>query len=279
MVYNVYLDNRLLSYYLHSLHKYKQMKYIIALLVALVTFSTGNVVRAEDSGSVPPIPPNGVRPTVQAILLEGRAKADALRNEIEAKKGELKDMRQGIASTTQTLRGEIKDKIGEVRAFASTTRGEIKDSREEMRRNASTTRAEIRADVKEKAYKRLVETASTTQSHLYKAIDRLNEIKTKIDSRITKFADSGVDVTLARADLITANFKIDQAKASVGLLSGIVISTDDPRDSLVSLKDAVKTAQKAINDAHQALVNVVKNFKPAVGTSTTTEDRTENNQQ
>lgn len=255
------------------------MKYIIALLVALVTFSTGNVVRAEDSGSVPPIPPNGVRPTVQAILLEGRAKADALRNEIEAKKGELKDMRQGIASTTQTLRGEIKDKIGEVRAFASTTRGEIKDSREEMRRNASTTRAEIRADVKEKAYKRLVETASTTQSHLYKAIDRLNEIKTKIDSRITKFADSGVDVTLARADLITANFKIDQAKASVGLLSGIVISTDDPRDSLVSLKDAVKTAQKAINDAHQALVNVVKNFKPAVGTSTTTEDRTENNQQ
>lgn len=267
------------------------MKYIIALLVATMTLVTGSAVRAQATGEVPPVPPVPTAqpisaPAPRALLEEGRAKAEALKREIEVKKMELKvnlDAKKlelkKLASTTrgelkdqrQEVRGEIMDKRDEFRKEASTTRGEIKDKRDEFRKEASTTRAEIKQDVKDRAAKRLGETVTNATRQLNQAISRLEEIKAKIDSRITKFAEKGVDVTLARADLLTASFKIDQAKTAVSAISGVVVSTTDPKTSLESLKTVVETAKKAVEDAHRALVNTVENFKPAVGRATTTE--------
>jgi len=190
--------------------------------------------------------------------------------------------RQEIRMDTQT---NIKGKRMDLKAFASSTRADIKGMRQDFR-NASGTKAwatstkdkrmELKAEIDERKQELESRRASTTADikmtkvtetmklasvHLTSELTRLGDIKTKIDSRLSKFDQAGASTTAARADLATAVSLMTTAQTKIAAVSTISASTTDAKASADAVRQAVKDAQSAINDAQKALMQVVSDMR------------------
>ncbi len=238
--------------------------YIYGIAIILAALFGTQVVSAQEATEVQPAPTSAeIRAKIEERRAETEKKRNEYKKEFEQKKIELQDKRVEVKKEVELKRMEVKE-------FASSTRMEVKEKREEMRKNASSTRAELSAEKKAQAAAKLKERIAKTSEQLNKAVDRLNESANKVSARLDSFAEKGVDVTAARTGLEAARAKIVSADSAADAVAQVPASSDDPRASLESLKTATDNARKVIREAHEAIVMVIKNLKPAVGTATTT---------
>jgi len=110
------------------------------------------------------------------------------------------------------------------------------------------------------------------------AIESLNNLYTRLGKVITTLSDAGIDETDAKAKLVAAKTKIDDAGAKVKELvdfvagikaanasgstaSSLKISTAD----LQNIRAKAKTAKEAIKAAHQALMETKKAIVASIG--------------
>jgi hypothetical protein len=152
------------------------------------------------------------------------------------------------------------------RAIATSTRAEI-----------SNIRMEMRTDIFNTQLNRL-------KSQLNISLNNLKQIRSRIDARITKAVQSGRDMSKAKDSLVIADNKITLAEQAINGLTSLQISTSTiPVNStstnikLDKPRQVGALAIKAVNDARNALNDVVVSIAHSMGlklgTATTTDNR------
>lgn len=213
------------------------------------------------------------RKEAQDVLKEKRAELQGERKDMRKEYvEERKDMRASTTEARKDMRKEIAD---DRREFASTTRVERKELQEGRRLLASSTR-EARKDIQETRREMIKnEMAKRAQvqfelvvKRLSIAIDRLDNISGRIDSRIEKLKADGVDTANMEALQVTAKAKVDAAEVAVQAIVAPTLPSDTAsstaqmmNDLLAPVRVQVKAAEMAIKDAQAALNAVVAEMK------------------
>lgn len=185
----------------------------------------------------------------------------------EASRGSARDARSNGATSTRSDRDERGSRVQ--RAFQRATRSATSSDRSAALERLRETREQKRADVREKVdeihRERIHAFAERMFDRLQAAINRLSQLADRIDSRIQKFNEAGVDTTDAenaladaRADIEAAQTHLDEA-ASV--FTDIREGEIDPRDIFTDVKTLIKETTGLIKNAHASLVNVIRTLK------------------
>lgn len=188
-------------------------------------------------------------------------------------------MRKELRASTTKEMGEMRDKMMEARTAASTTRGEMKQKMEDRRGEIEQKRGEMKNNMQNRMASMIKKQGERVIKRLEAALDRLTNVAGRIDSRITKLGEKGINTTKAKADLAIAKTKIDAAKVKLDAAktaiaaiisgSGTVASSTPSGDMLGSMmsgkimliKEQVQGVETALKDAHQALVVAITDLK------------------
>ena len=182
--------------------------------------------------------------------------------------------------TKDEIRAEKKAQIKALKVEREQKREEMKDKREEVRESAKTSReefrerlAEIKDERKQKVVERIVGKLDTMgdrwTERWTKALDRMEELLVKIESRADKASEAGHDASGVTAAIIIANAKIATARAAIETQAGneyVITITDESslgsdissvvqqlRSDLSAVRDTVKEARDAVKDALKSL--------------------------
>lgn len=275
---------------------------ILALIIAVpmisraedgdsIPYGDDDIASASSSVSVgatsttpqPPLP-KGMRDRLRDGAED---KIENLKNNQETRKNVLLEQEK-LTQNRLEVRGEKKDlnddsRDGILRNGSSTeVRGDIRDAREDGRgemRNASSSddRKEIRVEMKHEIFK--VKFDSVLRQ-LNLAMDNIKQIRERILSRIVKSEESGRDMSAARSTLAIADVKFVIAQNAIANLASftpasktdsVASTTSDNASSttpgvrLDRPRQLGDTAIKAVKDAKEALVEVVKMIAKDMG--------------
>lgn len=141
--------------------------------------------------------------------------------------------------------------------------------RTEVRNKAATTAIQIRERLMTNSVEKIMmavrNQAMVMAARFAAAVDRLDKIAAKIESRIVLLEETGRDVVSAKEDLALARGKINEANQAVVNLKTIfdeALSSEDPKSYAAQLKEASALAKEKIKEAHAALVDCINTLKP-----------------
>lgn len=143
----------------------------------------------------------------------------------------------------------------------------MEEKREEIKERLATKASEFREKRKE-LVKRILTKALERLSH---AVSRLDKIAGKIQSRIDKLSEKGVDLSAAQSTLDGCKTNAGDALNAISEAKTKVeaITDDGNRDGTGrAAYDAVKAAKQAVWDYHKCLVEVLRQVKAAAGLRT-----------
>lgn len=141
--------------------------------------------------------------------------------------------------------------------------------------NASTTTIERTTPVKRTfvaeptlrkvAQTRLLNLAANMSNRMESAVKRLQNVTDRLNSRLTKMENEGVDVSAARAELALAQEKLQEASQNLASIDAEVnafVGSATPRENWQNLKNTYLNSRVAIIAAHQnilATINIAQN--------------------
>lgn len=149
-------------------------------------------------------------------------------------------------------------------------RATIKEQLEAKKEEIKSSVAERRENVANKIQERAFNFVEKVKERLEAAINRLEVLAQRIESRITKMKEAGISTTEAEKLLKIAKDKINKAEENVSLIS---LTTDLPtttssttseilRSAFATSKSQIEQAKKDLKSAHAALVDVINSLKP-----------------
>ncbi|MDQ3014651.1 MAG: hypothetical protein M3Q73_02215 [bacterium] len=117
-----------------------------------------------------------------------------------------------------------------------------------------------------------------------KAINQIEDLSKRVDSRIAKFEAAEADVALAKARNATAKTKIAEARAllaSVKIEADAAVASSTPQKAIPNVIKTFAKVKESIKAAHAAVVNAIKALKgtkmsiegTATSTATTTKGK------
>jgi hypothetical protein len=152
------------------------------------------------------------------------------------------------------------------------------DVRAKMMQNSSSTAgrgAEMREKMAERRGEILKRITNQMILRMNAAIERLTKLADRIDSRIVKLKEKGVDTAKAEANIAIARTKIAAAKAAVaaagnGVESASIqadasASSTKPSDPGRTVREALTQARTAVFAAHKAIVDALTSLKVGAG--------------
>ena len=99
------------------------------------------------------------------------------------------------------------------------------------------------------------------------AIGRLEKLADRVDSRIVKLEEKGLDLSKAKQLLAEARIEVESAKSALG---GLLVKTDtalgenEPKTAFVGVKEILNGAKQDIKDAHKKLVEAIRAVKASL---------------
>ena len=144
----------------------------------------------------------------------------------------------------------------------------IEAKREELKTRLQNIRDENKRETVERIDKRLDEINKNRLEHFTNILDRLDEILLRITSRTDKAEQNGKNVTEVRTAISAANTAIANARAAITVQAGKTYSITVTTEA--DLRDAVKTARKALHDDLKKVFDLVKAARTAVHNAATT---------
>lgn len=162
---------------------------------------------------------------------------------------------------------------------ASTTRDELREDRVEIREVQMEERQTERVERQEERRSRLdahVEArvrayGERLERRYNAAIERLEGIALRIETRIEKLNERGIDTSEAERELQEAYGAIAAAQSQVGAAAASleeILVSDSPRDALNESKILFQSAKETIRDAHGALVESIALLKASIENQT-----------
>lgn len=124
----------------------------------------------------------------------------------------------------------------------------------------------------EKKKKRIEAYMTRILKRLQAAVDRLKKLGDRIDTRLEKLEEKGVDVSKARALLADADLEIESAESdllSIREAIKSVLDGDNPKDLFRDVRTLLKEAQSSVRGAHKALVEAIRAVKASNKTGET----------
>lgn len=142
-------------------------------------------------------------------------------------------------------------------------RAESEVRREEKKAEIEVKREEKKAEIEEKRKERIESFFLRIVRRLDSAIARLDKLSSRIDSRIEKFNEKGVDVKEARALLAIARDSIDSARENFNSIDDVseLLDLETQRESFGHMREIMKEVVVSIKEAHRALVDVIVQLK------------------
>ncbi len=135
----------------------------------------------------------------------------------------------------------------------------------EAKKEALQESVKARKEVVEKqVLERLQKFVDTIVVRFESATERLGTLSARIQSRIDKLTEAGIDAKESQKALDEAKAKIQLAKEAVAKIKPKAdeVIAGDARALYPELKEVVNNAKEAIKEAHASLVEVVKELKP-----------------
>lgn len=141
----------------------------------------------------------------------------------------------------------------------------IRDRIQNLKDDVATRQAERRAALAEHIQDRVTNRFGLMARRMRAALTRLGNIMDRIESRLEKLSNKGVDTAKledqldeARAALADAEAIITTAEAE---FSDIVVESDTPREGFAIIKDAMKQFVDQLKQIHTMLKDIVSEMR------------------
>jgi hypothetical protein len=175
------------------------------------------------------------------------------------------------SSTATTTRAQLLDRLKAEQKNIIDRKNELKDQADKMRKTLddrkeaiAEKKTEFKAHFDERRQENIKRLADVMFDRFDAAVDRLKKLADRIDSRLTKLASAGVDVSAYRTMLADARAKIDlaiQANEAAELSAEEITVSDTPKDTFEKCKGLSQEVVRALKAAQQALVDVIAAIK------------------
>ncbi len=172
----------------------------------------------------------------------------------------------------EQVRQEIQERKIELQEEFGAKRAEIQQRIEEKRQELEKNRAEVQAKIEEKKQVVIGNITDNIYERLLGFIERLSALNEKIEERIARLEDNGVDTTLAKEKLVLAKLTVDTALEDVNDIKDI---TDEELKDLTSpseIKALIETAKESVKLAKNSIVEVIKELKSSIELRTGSQD-------
>jgi len=155
----------------------------------------------------------------------------------------------------ETRREQIKTEIEKIRETAKLKMEDLKVKFQLEKNKVKAKLLEKRVSGREEALKRFD-----------KAIERITNLKEKVNSQITKLDAKGIDTEKAKSVLATTDAKILEIKQKVAEVSTILASTTNEltKENKDKLRQLTKDTQDLIKETHATLSDAIKSLKTSV---------------
>jgi hypothetical protein len=217
-----------------------------------------NVTATTPPMTPPPAPPKGRAATIKSNIETRIEQNKDTRNTLLQKV----EVRKELASTTKGIRMEARGEIKDMRdAHASST--------EMFKRDAK----DMRKDIAKKMEARMFEARKNALvKELNLSLANLTDVSTRISTRITKAESEGRTMTEAKTLLTAAGQKLDRAKIEVAAFAALN-ATSTPSGAATTTAEVDLTrprvagdaAIKSVKDARDAYQKVVVAIAHAMG--------------
>ncbi|HEY4503527.1 MAG TPA: hypothetical protein VJJ28_00220 [Candidatus Paceibacterota bacterium] len=239
--------------------------------ISTVQANTDTQIEAINPKPVATRPPLGEK--IKADIENRIEKNKEMRNDELGQRQEIKNIKQTAKQEIKDLRLEKREEIKLIRASSTDMFKRTAEIRKEIAKKMEVNKFEIRKNA-------LVR-------ELKVAISNLNNINIRIESRIIKAESEGRNMIDAKELLVTANNKLETAKAEVQRFENISIdlNINNTNNTVASTSeiDLVKprqlgdTAIKSVREAKSAFQKVVNAIARAMGLGNTASTTTVTN--
>ncbi|OGF64159.1 hypothetical protein A2661_00230 [Candidatus Giovannonibacteria bacterium RIFCSPHIGHO2_01_FULL_45_24] len=141
---------------------------------------------------------------------------------------------------------------------------EAKTKRETFKKEAEQRINALKKRVGEERAKRIEQFFNQMVRKFENAIDRLNGLADRIESRLQKSEEAGHDVSKIKDQLKSARDKISAAETALSDAKAKfkeMTNSQNPKESFRQVKTLVQGVAQKIKEAHRALVGVVNSIK------------------
>ena len=165
------------------------------------------------------------------------------------------------SANTRAERQNIKQEAQQKRQAAML---EAKNKRETFKAEAQKRIDALKKRVGEERAKRIEQFFNQMARKFENAIDRLNGLADRIESRLQKSEEAGNDVSKIKDQLKSARDKISAAETALNDAKAKfkeMANSQNPKEAFKQVKILVQGVAQKIKDAHRALVSVVNSIK------------------
>ncbi len=129
-------------------------------------------------------------------------------------------------------------------------------------------RAERRGVLESNVQDRIINLASNVTGRLIAALDRMDHIAARLETRIDKLGALGIDTTGAKSRLTEAQKAIDDGNARLKNIpsTDTAIRGDAPRESFATIRAEFVVVRDLVRQSHTLLIDTVAILKEAVRT-------------
>lgn len=169
---------------------------------------------------------------------------------------------QAVQERVQARKETLQERIEQHRL-------EIQNRVEERKERLASRASEVRRRLTERRREIIRRHFRRMMLRFKAAIARLERIASRIESRLTKMEDGGIDVSSLKVDLIAGREDLAVAE---GLLEDLedkveeALESEDPKAEFEVIKDTVVEARDLLKSVHQQLVAIISQMK-ALNTS------------
>jgi hypothetical protein len=146
-------------------------------------------------------------------------------------------------------------------------------TQQELTASATQKRAQVQEQVAQRqvalqarAQERVTNLAANMSNRMEAVLERLQNITNRLESRIIKLNEQGVDTTASAAALVSAQLSLDGARAEISDIDASVyaaVSAADARAEWTTLKAKFSTVRDLLKTAHSELQQSISLLKEA----------------
>ncbi len=221
---------------------FKIMKKYLSLLIVLLLVGTVGISAARAETSV-------------SLDAQGEVKLDGSGGKMQELRKEMQDKKMELKAGFEAKRQEMKTKWESLRLEAKAKMEALKEKVKEEKDAAKAKIKELRITGRENALARFDV-----------AISRMSTLSDKVSLHITNLKAKDIDVTAATAFVVTADAKLEAAKAKTVAVNELLSKSVDQltAEEKTKLRTLTQETQALLQDARQALKEAVKALKEAV---------------